>query len=536
MKRYLKIIHFLIVICAIAIYLTGCRGDKEGASGRNAYIQSDTGEPGTVTYPLSADGSIKFKYWAQIQGTVLPFISNYSRHPVYQEIQKQTGVSLDFIHPTSGQEVNQFNLMIASGDLADLMQNAHHYPGGITKGYEDGAFVDLTPYLKEYAPDYYRLINSNPIVQKQVYLNGKVIAFYKMTFLDHAIPYIRPVIHNDWLKEFGMEIPETYDDWEMYFKNIQNKKPGVQPMFINFNSGEVQNLWTGAFDFVSGWYVVNGKIMHIANAPRYRDFLAKMSEWYEKGYLSRDVSLTTQQVYALFDAGKLGGYCETVDNAFSRSTANPAFVPVSAPNPRLHKGQKLHTGIPNWPVDPGISMTTVISAQCRDIKNAMRFLNFAYTEHGSNIYNYGIEGLSWTLENGTPRFTDFMMNNSEKTVAELNNIYRVHIAPKLCEPDTNAHLSIVKLPGARDFRLRWSDDPDIDDSYRLLTGVIPPAQLEEYNSIMADINAYIGEMKMKFIVGAEPLYNYDAYLKRLDSLKLERAREIQQAVYDKMWK
>jgi putative aldouronate transport system substrate-binding protein len=503
----------------------------EGSGGNNG----PSFEIKPLEYPLATDGSVKFKYWASIISGALPFLSNYSQHPAYQEIQKLAGVSLEFIHPTPGQEVNQFNLMVASGDLPDLMQNAHNYPGGILKGYEDGVFVDLTPYLEECAPDYYQYINSNEIAKKQVYKEGKVLAFYKMTFAN-AIPYLRPIVHADWLDEFGFDTPETFDDWEKYFQAILEKKPGVTPMYINFNSGEIQNLWTGAFDIISGFFVVDGKILHISSAPRYKEFLAKMNEWYEKGYLRKDVSLTDQQVYALFDAGKLGGYCQSVDTTFTRILSNPAVIPESTPNPRLFSGQKLHSGIPNWPVDTAIPMDTAISTQCKDIENAIKFLNFGYTKEGAFAYNYGIEGLTYTVENGVPEYTDFMLKNTEKSIQELNNTYRVHFAPKYCEPDINAHLGIVASPGAAEFRLKWSDDPDIDDSYRLLTDAMPPDLLEEFSGIMVDINAYIGEMKMKFIVGAEPLSNYDAYIKRLDSLKLPRAIEIQQQVYDSMWK
>jgi putative aldouronate transport system substrate-binding protein len=51
---------------------------------------------------------------------------------------------------------------------------------------------------------------------------------------------------------------------------------------------------------------------------------------------------------------------------------------------------------------------------------------------------------------------------------------------------------------------------------------------------MVDVSAYANEMKLKFIVGAEPLSNYESYIQRLNSMKFQRAKAIQQAGYDRL--
>jgi putative aldouronate transport system substrate-binding protein len=59
-------------------------------------------------------------------------------------------------------------------------------------------------------------------------------------------------------------------------------------------------------------------------------------------------------------------------------------------------------------------------------------------------------------------------------------------------------------------------------------------EMQEHNQIMVEVNPYAEEMKLKFIVGTEPLSNFDAYVEKLYSLGFKRVKEIEQARYDRL--
>ena len=40
----------------------------------------------------------------------------------YQETEKKTGIHIEFQHPAVGQEKNQFNLLMSSGDYPDVIR------------------------------------------------------------------------------------------------------------------------------------------------------------------------------------------------------------------------------------------------------------------------------------------------------------------------------------------------------------------------------------------------------------------------------
>jgi putative aldouronate transport system substrate-binding protein len=525
----------------LALFLSfgygGARQQDEKSEATGIPAQSSPAIPGTVKYPVS-NQIVKLSYWMPISISAMQHIASYAENTAYQEIQKRTGVQIQFIHPALGQEREQYNIMIASGDLPDIIQNQNtsYYDGGLLKAYEDGVYIDLLPQLRKNAPDYYKYINSSIIAEKQTHLEGKVLAFYLMK--PNNPPYHRPILRKDWSNEFGLgDTLRTYDEWEKYFQGILARKPGVAPMHINFNAAGDLDLWLGAFDMLSTWYIVNGKVTHYYDNPRYKEFLVKMNQWYEKGYITKDfVSLSDTQVFALFDSGRIGGYNGAVDTVRYRTL--PLKLPInSAPNPRLGRSQKLHTEIPMWPIDPNLQMPTSITTQCKDIESAIKFLNYGYTEEGSLIYNFGTEGKSYIMVKGEPKFTDLMLNNPNGlTSSNVSYIYKIHLAPKWSTPDTKGIPGVAKDQEGVAWRLQWADDPDLDDTYRMLPVIPTPAEIEEYTSIMVDVGAYANEMKLKFIVGAEPLSNFNAYINRLNALKFQRAKAIQQAGYDRLMK
>lgn len=55
----------------------------------------------------------------------------------------------------------------------------------------------------------------------------------------------------------------------------------------------------------------------------------------------------------------------------------------------------------------------------------------------------------------------------------------------------------------------------------------------EYSKIMNDVKTYVDEMKIKFIVGAEPISKFEDYRAELKKMGIERAIELQQAAFDR---
>lgn len=483
-------------------------------------------------YPFTTK-EIKLEYWITISKTTLNIMDSYDGNACFTEVQKATGVSIEFIHPAVGQEKEQFNTMLASGILPDMicLPNEGYYVGGLKAMYEDGAIIDVAPYLDQYAPQFKEVLYANEDAVRQFVNDGQIYGFPELGY-DGAMPYNYALVHADWLEEFGMQQPRTIEEYEAYFDAILANKPGVVPVYIDWSNSGLIMPFTSAFDFIKDYMVEDGKVSYYLNDPELKDFLELMHNWYEKGYISEDfVSLSESDVFARFDSGKLGMYVGSVDAALTRAK-QADYAIDSAPYMRKTVDSPIHTDLID---NPNKGYITVITSACQNPEAAVAFLNYAYTEEGALLYNFGIEGLNWDYaENGFPMYTELMTNHPSGLKAnQVGNYWRVHFASKYLYYDLLSHPTVSSDVEARTFRTKWYDDANVDCSLRLPAIALTTEESTERGEIIAELNTYVEPMIYKFITGAASLDTFDAFVAKCESMKLGRAIELTQAAYDR---
>ncbi|HML45394.1 MAG TPA: extracellular solute-binding protein [Clostridia bacterium] len=478
-------------------------------------------------YPVS-DGSAKVSWWMAISDRAINFMDTYDKNPAYAQMQKDTGVDIEFIHPTVGMVKEQFNLLCASGDLPDIIQlpQTGYYSGGLPQMYADGLIIDLTPYLEANAPQYLSVINASEIAIKQIYEgeNDEVFGFYRLSLADPA-PYYRMNLRGDWLEEFGMTEPSTIAEYEAYFDAILQRKEGVTPLYTSLNL----DILMGAFDILNGFFIKDGKVAHYANAPEYKDYLALLNAWYQKGYISSDfASLTPTEVQAMFDNGTLGMYPESIDSTYVRTKDLP-IVATNAPYLRKDADSVLGNELAGVPVDVGVAYVSVVTTACKDVDLACKLLNYMYTYEGALLGNWGVEGLTYEMgEDGFPHFNAYYTANPDgMTTSNAAYALRCHLGSKYTYSDLICGLTDQ---GQVANRQKWP----LEQSFLRL----PPIKLTtdetaRRTEILTEVNTYADEMRAKFVVGAEPLENWDSYVSTVESMGLPEAIEITQAAYDR---
>ena len=91
-----------------AVLLTGALA---GCGGKNDPQSSGSG-----------GGSGELTYWIKMDATkISPTTDDFGTILCYQEMAKNTGVNVKFIHPPAGQEDDSFNIMISGGQWPDLI-------------------------------------------------------------------------------------------------------------------------------------------------------------------------------------------------------------------------------------------------------------------------------------------------------------------------------------------------------------------------------------------------------------------------------
>lgn len=527
----------LILASALAAGMLAACGkspQSEASSAASAPQAPEAGEEVTVTYPLENPDDVTLSWWIPMAPPAAKHITNYSEAEAYAEFSNCTNVNVEFIHPVSGQEKEQLGVLLAGGDLQDLIMIRNWYNGGSSAGVDDGVFMDLTDLVPIYAPDYYKAITSSELAYRlATNSEGRITEF---NLIKSSAPAFNRIVWNkSVLEKYGYTdgaAPETVDEYtELFKKMAADGLPGFSP---TSNGQVVQFMYP--FGITSGFFLgEDGSIRYGQATEEYRDYLTLMNQWYEAGYLYKDfmTNMTQTELQALFNNQQVGMMIGSADQARAQAATVGVDV-VKANYPRIKKGDPMHFETTSWEQLPILGgQTTVISADCENPELALEYMNYYYTQEGCDLQSFGIEGKSYVVaEDGTKQYTDYMLNNPDIPIGDVGNILKANACPGLREADINCFPDYLTDPDILAFRMQYSDDPTVDDSQVLPAFQMSMEASTERSKIMRDITTYIDEMTLKFITGAEPLENFDAYLEQLDKMGMQDAIDITASEYE----
>ena len=106
MKR--KVFSAVVASMLAVSLLAGCGGQTQTEG------QEDLDKLKTSGYPIETDTTLKI--WSYRGGTAIGPYSDPLTYPSLTNYEEQLGVHFDWTYPTGGQETQQFNLLLASGD------------------------------------------------------------------------------------------------------------------------------------------------------------------------------------------------------------------------------------------------------------------------------------------------------------------------------------------------------------------------------------------------------------------------------------
>ena len=165
MKKTLAL--FLAVILAFSV-LAGCSGSGNNSGSTNSTSQSEDLKALIGKYPIVEPGSLTLKIWSTMGETIANDIKDFNDIVAFQEMEKRTGIHIDWTHAVAGQDDEAFNLMIATRDLPDLIRNNIGSQGKEAIKYVvDDVIINLTPYM-EFAPNFKNIVYGNADLYRQL--------------------------------------------------------------------------------------------------------------------------------------------------------------------------------------------------------------------------------------------------------------------------------------------------------------------------------------------------------------------------------
>ena len=451
-----------------------------------------------------------------------------------KELQKRTGITIEYTELDFWTAQEKMNIALASGDYPALISDLS-YTGGNLGALEDGIIVDLTDKLPDLSPNYQYLIDSNPEIAPIFRNDGKVLCYQSP--YENFVENQGLVIRQDWLDEQGLALPTTYDQMFETLKTFRDAYSTSTAIY--FNSDCNINGLTVGYDvavFSAGgtatslpYYAVDGVVHCSLIEDGYRDYLKEMNKWYNEGLFNKDFGSIAYdpmggELAELQANGTVGVWC-TSGEGIGNITQDVSCVPNLVQN----EGDMDHQTSTSLVTD---STNTYVTSCCEDVETAMKFLDYLYSEDGILFYNYGFEGIDYTLdENNTPRFTDAVINNEYGV--DVTNMLRIRRPYTLCS-------SLMILYATAEFNTDlkneawevWSSN--IDGAYYIPSNVSMNAEETQTSSYyVADIVTYASQMIPQFIAGDVSLDEWDAFVAKLKEMNIETCIEAEQSAYDR---
>jgi putative aldouronate transport system substrate-binding protein len=542
-KSKVKLLTAVSAVLAVNSLLVACSSTKETDNKSSTPAPStaaSTAPSAATTYPMKTTTTLSF--WQEMTGNLTGVKSSQNDVPFYQEWQKVTGVPIKYITapPNQGKEV--LNVMLASGDLPDMIDyNFYSFPGGPEKAIKDGYILRLNDVIDKYAPNLKKYLKENPEIDKMTKTdNGSYYAFPFIRGDDYLKVFQGPIIRKDWLDELGLPMPITIDDWYITLKAFKEKKGATAPVsFVGLPRplNEFSNgAFVGAFGINRNFYMEGGKIKFGPMEPGYKEFLATFRKWYAEGLIDKNLATADVKVLdANFVSGATGATVGNAGGGIGRwqpliEAKDPKAMLAAAPYPVLKKGDTPKFGQKDFAFSPGGMV--VITAKSKNVELAAKMLDFGYSKEGGLFFNFGTEGVSYKMENGYPKYTDLLMKNPDKLVPA--QAMALHIRGNSGGPfiqDKRYIEQYLALPSQRDAVATWAKT-DVD-KYQLPPITPTPEESTEFAKIMTDINTLVDEMTLKIILGTESVDSFEKYVDKMKSIKIDRAIEIQAAALDR---
>ena len=521
-----------VAACA-ALILSGCGKKQLQETGASVTY------PAGGTYPVQCED--KLTLWMELNSSQSSLMSNFGESPFAQELAKKTGISVEYMHPAAGLANEQFNLLLTSNDMPDIIVGNWDEYGG-QKAIDEGLIQSLGDIMDKWAPNYKKVLSERPDIDKM--LKTDEGNYYAFGFIreDKALGvYGGPIIRADWLKKVNMEIPETIDEWEAMLTAFKEQLGCETPLMLADSAAPFKaGMICGAYGVTDNFYLDDGKVKYGPIQPGYKDFVLLMKSWYDKGLLDKNFSGADTKILdnAMMN-GKTGATYQLVGGGMGtwlsamKANGDKEFDLTGAPYPVLKKGDVPEFSQMDWQYTPLRSWA--ISRDCKNVELAARLLDYGYSEEGYNLFNYGTEGLTYELKDGKPAFTEFALNNPDGlTLGNILTQYAMSSSSGPCLQSLDVVTATRSFPQQTAAIEKWKVSNE--EEHKLPMVSFTQEESSELGTILTDLHTYQDETLYGFVMGTEDVNNWDEYLSRMEGVGAVKATEIYQKAVDRFMK
>lgn len=463
--------------------------------------------------------------------------------PVFKKAAELTNISLKSVVPkTTTSSTEAFNLMMAGGELADLIFAQSIY---IQKYSSEGAFLPLNELIEEHAPNIKRELESNEAFRKAVTSeDGNIYYIVQAQKLPENAEITATTnngyfIRKDWLDKLGMDIPQTMEEYTAALKAFRdndmngNGKKDEIPFFAN----TAEEFLRIPVNYVGGrlnWYVdENGKVGIGQYDQIYKEGIKLAAQWYKEGLVdteiftrgskARDILLGNDQGGALRGAfDSTAAYNDKLKDTIKGFELVPMLPPENMNGERFEETSSAVGAVGNF---GGFA----ISFQNKHPVETIKYLDFWFGETGSRLEEFGIEGEQYDMLDGRPMLKAELVRGSDPAISKLREIGAQQLIPYYDTREARAQwTNEIALEGTK----IYEESGCLADPFPTLTFSVEES--ETIDAMLGSLVTYMSEMQQKWVLGESDVEaEFDNYIAKLKAMGMDDCIAAYQSAYDR---
>lgn len=411
MKRF-KFKQLLVSLLAVTMFivpLAACQQTEEPGD-TDQGTDSPGGEDPTGTDDgTNGDGDpVEFTIMSSIWGDHETSLDDNGSNEILDEFMRRTNTQITYQWFPADQYSNRVTTTLAGDNIPEVIN------GSMSLLIDEGAAIPLDDLLEEHGQNILASYadHATEAAKLRSVEDGNT---YAIPFALIYPPAYSWSIRTDWLENVGIEtLPETWEDWYEVWDAFRTQDPdgdGNNDNNIPY-SGDIYSLMPAFGMNVSNRNGImiddDGNYTVAPESPYFRDYLDTMREMFELGYL--DPEFAQRGVYvdnvSLQDAVNAGIVGSTFTWAEITRTATAGLGEVIE-GARLEgiappTGPNGHSGIPSRAMITPTSVLTIAAERNDVAADIVRYFNYVYSEEGTVLASYGIEGTHFEYVDDVP--------------------------------------------------------------------------------------------------------------------------------------
>lgn len=494
--------------------------------------------------------------------------SNLATNSFTKEMTSKFNITFQFQTTTldGGPSKEKRQISLASGDYPALYLLIpwvdRFTQAELLKLSGQGVVLPLNGLIDKYGPNIKKSLEANPEFKKMATApDGKIYGLPPWVDCYHCSYPDKLWLNSAWLKKLGLEQPKTTDDMRKVLEAFKSKDPNGNgkadeiPLSADTRDALIpyfMNAFIYAPQGPQGTLVLNnGNVDLQANKDGWREGLKYLKGLYADGLI--DKGAFTQNPDALLakgnnaDAVILGsatvlhpGIAVTIGSKDGRDKDYDAVPPLTGP------GGANFTGY-NFPSLPGATFVLTNKATPEMQVQAIKMLDYIFTQQGEIEGMYGPKGKGYVdpgpgdvaldktmkpLYKQVPQAQDAKpLNGNWSAMAQYNNTKEFRAAEAV---STDVYSQAGYERRLFDATKKYEGHEDKAAIFPYWRVWIDPSLSSEAATLQTNIESYVQQNSLQFITGSKNIdTDWDAYLKGLSGLGLDRYLQIEQEAYDK---